>query len=363
VLEYLFGAATVAVGWSAYLNSFLEGQGVNIPDAWLSSPFEGTGGVFNLPAALGIFAVTTLLVIGIKESTTFNNIAVFMKVSVVLAFILAGWAYIDTANWTPYIPEQITDPQTGHSKYGVWGIVTGAAHIFFAYIGFDAVSTAAQETKNPQRNLPIGILASLFICTLLYIIVTMVLTGIVPYTELGVKEPIALGIDRAGITWLSPLIKIGAIAGLSSVMLVMLMAQPRIFMNMSKDGMLPAIFGRIHPKFKTPAFTTILVGLVCATAAGFFPINELAEMVNIGTLLAFVIVCVGIILLRRSHPDIPRPFKVPLVPLVPILGALCCVGLMLGLSWKTWLALAIWQGIGLVIYFTYGQKHKRAGTN
>lgn len=366
ILEYLFGASTVAVGWSGYAVSLLRDMGINIPAQLTASPgtlvtlpggAEQVTALFNLPAFLIILAVTTLLVVGIQESARFNNVVVFVKVAVVLAFIAFGAAYVNMDNWDPFIPEN-----TGaFGSFGWSGIMRASGVIFFAYIGFDAVSTVAQEARNPQRDMPIGILASLFICTVLYILVTLVLTGIVPFRELNVAEPIALGVDRAGagLLWLRPLIKIGAIAGLSSVMLVMLMGQPRIFYSMAKDQLLPSAFAKVHSRFKTPYVTTILTGVVSATVAGFVPINILGELVSIGTLLAFVIVCVGIIILRKKRPDLPRPFKTPLVPLIPILGALICFAQMASLPGDTWLRLIIWMGIGLVIYYFYGRHRVR----
>ncbi|MFN7707693.1 MAG: amino acid permease [Sphingobacteriia bacterium] len=383
ILEYLLGAATVAAGWSGYFTTFLHNIGLHLPrfltepsfTPLVKLPTEGwviltekvqktypdwaalpqVAAWFNLPAMLAILATTVLLVIGIKESARFNNLAVILKVSVVLAFIAFGWAYIQADNWVPFIPEN-----TGvFGEFGWSGILAAGGVIFFAYIGFDAVSTVAQETINPQRNLPIGILASLVVCTVLYILVTLVLTGIVPFTELNVKEPIALGVERAGgLNWLAPFINIGAIAGLSSVMLVMLMAQPRIFYSMSKDGLLPPSFSKIHPRFKTPYIPTVLTGVFCAAAAGIFNVNDLGHMVSIGTLFAFIVVCVGIIILRKTHPEFPRPFRTPLVPLVPILGAVVCLGLMIGLGAVTWLRLVLWMGLGLAIYYLYGRKRQ-----
>ncbi|MES2730747.1 MAG: amino acid permease [Bacteroidota bacterium] len=367
ILEYLFGASTVAVGWSGYAVSLLRDMGIHIPAQLTASPgtlvtlpggAEQVTALFNLPAFLIILAVTTLLVVGIQESARFNNIIVFIKVTVVLAFIAFGAAYVNMDNWEPFIPANTGT--FGH--YGWSGIMRASGVIFFAYIGFDAVSTVAQEAKNPQRDMPIGILASLLVCTVLYILVTLVLTGIVPFKELGVAEPIALGVDRAGagLLWLRPLIKIGAIAGLSSVMLVMLMGQPRIFYAMAKDNLLPAVFAKVHPRFKTPYVTTILSGVIAAFVSGFVPINILGELVSIGTLLAFVIVCIGIIVLRKKRPDLPRPFRTPLVPLIPILGALICFAQMASLPLDTWLRLIVWMAIGLVIYFTYGRFRTRS---
>jgi len=364
ILEYLFGAATVAVGWSGYVVSFFQGYGITIPAALSSAPLNHTaagwvttGAIINLPAILIILFMTALLVVGIKETANVNNVIVIVKIIVVLLFIIFGVSYVDTANWTPFIP-----PNTGEfGKFGWSGIAAGAGVIFFAYIGFDAVSTAAQEAKNPQKDMPIGILASLAVCTILYILVSLVLTGIVNYTELAVSAPIALAIDKTGqaLAWLSPLVKVGAIAGLSSVILVMLMGQPRIFYSMAKDGLLPKGFAKVHPKYKTPHVTTILTGCVAAVVAGLFPIGILGELVSIGTLLAFVIVCAGIIVLRKTNPDIKRPFKTPFVPLFPILGILICGLQMYALPTDTWLRLIIWMAIGVIIYFAYSIKHSK----
>lgn len=365
ILEYLFGASTVAVGWSGYMVSFLKGYGVIVPDVISNAPFAHdavngwflTGAIINFPAVFIVLVMTALLVVGIKESANINNIIVLVKIVVVLLFIAFGVSYVDTSNWTPFIP-----PNTGEfGKFGWSGIAAGAGVIFFAYIGFDAVSTAAQEAINPKRDMPIGILASLFVCTVLYILVSLVLTGIVNYKDLNVAAPIAIAIDKTGqsLAWLSPLIKIGAIAGLSSVILVMLMGQPRIFYSMANDGLLPKKFATVHPKYKTPHVTTILTGSIAAIVAGLFPIGILGELVSIGTLLAFVIVCAGIIVLRKTNPDIARPFKSPFVPLFPILGILICGLQMYALPTDTWLRLIIWMIIGVVIYFAYSIKHSK----
>jgi APA family basic amino acid/polyamine antiporter len=401
ILEYLFGASTVAVGWSGYVVSFLRDCGVNFPVQWAAStgsklievPLEianrlniGYGwqgatanlletltaagvnpatlqqatGIVNLPAILIVGLMTLLLVVGISESAKFNNIIVVVKLIVILLFIFFGWQYVNTSNWSPFIPDRIID-ENGVGRYGWIGILAGSGVIFFAYIGFDAVSTAAQEAINPQKDMPKGMLLSLAICTVLYILVALVMTGIVNYKDLNVPAPVALAIDRAGsgLAWLKFPVKVGAIAGLSSVVLVMLMAQPRIFYSMAKDGLLPEKFAAIHPKFKTPYVTTIITGVFAAFFAGVFPIGLLGELVSIGTLLAFVIVCIGIIVLRKQKPEISRPFKTPLVPLVPILGALICLAQMIGLPGDTWIRLVIWMALGLLIYFFYGIKHSK----
>ena len=378
ILEYLFAASTVAVGWSGYMVSFLKDIGINIPPQYTSAPYshatppdaglnvwrlftEGwtsTGAVLNVPAMVIVGLITILLIIGISESASFNNVIVVIKLAVVFLFIGFGLAYVNRENWEPFIP-----PPAGPGKFGWDGIVRGAGVIFFAYIGFDAVSTAAQETRKPQRDMPIGILGSLAICTVLYIAVALVLTGIVKYTELNVPDPIAVGINAAGpdLAWLRPVVKIGAIAGLSSVILVMLLGQPRIFYTMSKDGLLPPIFSRVHPKFRTPYVASMLTGAAAMVFAGLLPIGLLGELVSIGTLLAFAIVCAGVLVLRYTEPERPRPFRTPLVPLVPVLGILACFYLMVGLPLDTWARLLIWMALGLAIYFLYGRRHSKVG--
>ncbi|MBV6520644.1 MAG: putative amino acid permease YhdG [Gemmatimonadaceae bacterium] len=389
ILEYLFAASTVSVGWSGYFTEFMASLGVHIPHQFTSAPFsvEGThtlvrsmlcvdpatqklvtgacdlsqytqvAGVLNVPAVVLIGLITTLLVIGIQESATLNNIAVFIKLAIVALVIGFGFLYVNSANWHPFIP-----PGTGEfGKFGLSGIVRGAGVIFFAYIGFDAVSTAAQEARNPQRDLPIGILASLAICTVLYILMALVMTGLAPYQELNVPHPVFVAIEKAGppLRWLTYLINIGAIAGLASVVLVMLLGQPRIFYSMSRDGLLPPIFGKVHPRFQTPYISTIITGTVAALIGGLFPIGLLGELVSIGTLLAFVIVSAGVLVLRYRSPDLHRPFKTPLVPLVPVLSILFCGYLMYGLPADTWLRLLIWMALGLVIYFAFGKKNSK----
>jgi len=364
ILEYLFGASTVAVGWSGYFTAFMREIGWNLSDKFTSAPLrvEGThtliptGAVVNLPAIVLVLLMTALLVIGIKESARFNNLIVFLKIAVVFLVIGFGFMFVNPANWHPFVPPNTTG-EFGH--FGWTGVVRAAGVIFFAYIGFDAVSTAAQEAKNPQRDMPIGILGSLAICTVLYILMSLVMTGLANYTQLNVPHPVFVAIEKGGpgLVWLRPIVNIGAIAGLASVVLVMLMGQPRIFFSMARDGLLPKVFGKVHPRFQTPYVTTIATGVVAAAVAGLFPIDLLGELVSIGTLLAFVIVCIGIIALRRSRPDLPRPFRTPFVPVVPLLGAGFCLYLMYGLPVDTWVRLLVWLVIGLVIYFAYGRRH------
>jgi basic amino acid/polyamine antiporter, APA family len=370
ILEYALGGATVAVGWSGHLTSFLNDfLGVTIPASLASAPCSviaaagcNPDAYVNLPAVLIALAVTVLIVIGIKESANVNSVIVVIKVAVVLTVILGGAAYVNSANWQPFIP-----PNTGtFGEYGWSGVLRGAGVIFFAYIGFDAVSVAAQEAKNPQKDMPVGILGSLVVCTILYILVSGVMVGLVPYREmLGSPAPMVVAIRAAeaasgGSTLLrmmTMLVELGAIAGLSSVMVVLMMAQPRIFYSMSRDGLLPPFARKIHPKFRTPHITSIITGVIVALAAGFTPIGALGELVSIGTLLAFVIVSIGVIFLRYRRPDLHRPFKTPFVPFIPILSALVSLALMLGLPFDTWLRLIIWMAIGLVIYFAYGYRH------
>jgi APA family basic amino acid/polyamine antiporter len=360
ILEYALATSTVAVGWSGYAVSLLRDIGIVLPPQLTAAPgvavtlADGStiGGLFNLPAALIVLAVSALLVIGIRESANANTVLVLIKSLVLVVFVVAGIAYISRDNLTPFIP-----PNTGtFGEFGWSGVLRGAGVIFFAFIGFDAVSTAAQEARHPQRDMPIGILASLGICTVLYIAVAIVLTGIVPYTKLDVADPLAVGIDATGLLWLSPFIKVSALFGLFSTMMVQLIGQTRIFFSMSRDGLLPAAFSRVHSRFRTPHISTILTGAVISVAAGLLPLQLLGQLVSMGTLLAFVLACIGIIILRRTAPELPRPFRTPWMPWVPILGALICLAQMVALPWETWQRLFVWLAIGVVVYFLYGRR-------
>ncbi len=363
ILEYAMGAATVAVGWSGYISSLLHNFGLDIPPQWAAAPgtavklADGTAAtaILNLPAALIVAALTAMLIFGTKESSRLNNIMVAVKLVVVIAFIALGAFFVNTAHWHPLIP----DNKGTFGEYGWSGILRGSGVVFFAFIGFDAVSTAAQEAQKPQRDMPIGILGSLVICTVLYILVSAVLTGLVPYTELNVPDPIAKGVDVIGLTWFSILIKIGALAGLTTVILVSLYGQGRIFYTMSHDGLLPGFFNKIHPTLRTPFLSQMLIGAVVAIVAALVPISVLGELVSIGTLFAFVLVCAAVIYLRRSDSEVFRPFRVPGVPVVPILGILFCLLLMAGLPAVTWLRLAVWLAVGMVIYMGYGRRHSK----
>jgi APA family basic amino acid/polyamine antiporter len=375
ILEYALGAATVAVGWSGYVVSLLADFGVRFPPLLSAAPgttvvlADGSAAtaILNLPAVLISVAVTMLLVTGIEESARVNAVIVGIKVAVVLLIIGIGGMFVSTEYWHPFVP-----PNTGDfGSFGWSGVLRGAGVIFFAYIGFDAVSTAAQEARNPQRDMPIGIFASLVGCTILYVLVSAVMVGLVPYQQLGVPAPMALAVDAAraraaGSAWeqivsvMPFVVKLGAIAGLSSTIIVQMIAQPRIFMAMAQDGLLPAWAARTHPRFRTPHVTTIITGAIVAFASGFTPIDVLGELVSIGTLFAFIVVAIGIIALRRTRPDLPRPFRTPGVPWVPALSALASFALMAGLSGATWRRLIVWMALGLLIYFAYGYRHSKA---
>lgn len=363
VLEYGIASSAVAVGWSGYLVSFLKEFGVIVPAILTAPPGEMVKladgsmveAMFNLPAFIGILMVTLLLVIGVSESAKVNNIIVLIKMAVIVAFIAIGVFYVDVDNWIPFIPEN-----TGvDGEFGVSGILRGASIIFFAYIGFEAVSTAAQEAKDPQKDMAFGIIGSLLICTALYMAVSLVLTGVVHYTELKVADPMAVAVDQIGLGWFSFIIKLGAVMGLSSVMLVLVYGQTRIFYTMSRDGLLPKFFCKVHPKFQTPHLNTILVGVVVAFAAALTPIQQLGDLTSLGTLAAFMMVCVATLYLRKKEPNLHRPYKVPFYPITPILGVLSCGYLVAQLPWSTFVQLKIFFVVGLIIYFGYGQFKSR----
>jgi basic amino acid/polyamine antiporter, APA family len=368
ILEYMVGAATVATGWSGYAVKLLQQVRFQIPPEFSHAPlsFEGqhlafTGAVLNVPAVFVILLITCLLVLGIQESTLVNSIIVAVKLTVVIVFLICCFPHVKTSNWVPFIP-----PNKGQvGVYGWTGIFAAAGVIFYAYIGFDAVSCAAQEVVKPSRDIPVGILGSLLVCTILYVLVSLVLTGVVPYQELNVPAPVALAVERCGPTlaWLQPWIAIGAIGGLSSVILVLLLAQPRIFHRMAVDGLFPKAFAQVHPKFRTPTTTTLLTGFCAAGLAGLFPIDVLSSMVSIGTLLAFTIVCISVVILRKTKPELERKFRTPWVPFIPVAGAIICFGQMLFLPLATWIRLLAWLLIGMAIYFGYGYKHSHLNRN
>jgi APA family basic amino acid/polyamine antiporter len=363
VIEYAIGAATVSISWSAYVVSLLHAFHIELPARWIAGPFEPVelpdgmvaSGYANLPAVLIVFLVSVLLMIGIKESARVNAAIVVIKLAVVLVFIGAGWSYVNPANYHPFLP-----PNTGtFGSFGISGIMMGAGTIFFAYIGFDAVSTAAQECRNPQRDMPVGMFGSLAVCTILYIAFALVLTGLVPYAKLGVAAPVALAIDRTPYVWLNHLIKFGVICGFTSVILVMLMGQSRVFYSMSRDGLVPQVFSQIHPRLHTPWRSNLLFFLFVAPFSAFLPLSVVGRMTSIGTLFAFVIVCAGVWVMRIRNPAQERPFRTPWVPVVPILGIVVNFALMYSLGRANWLRLGIWLVIGQAVYFLYGRHHSR----
>ena len=366
VLEYLFASSTVAVGWSSYLISFVTGtlglpfpaELATAPITWNGTAFVSTGALFNLPAVAIVAAVSGLCYVGITQSAYVNAIIVAIKLTVIVLFIGFGLQHVDTANWTPFIPEA-----QGPGKFGFDGVTRAAAIVFFAYIGFDAVSTAAGEAKNPQRDMPIGILGSLALCTVVYIVVCAVLTGMTHYSLLGTAKPVVTALEPyADLAWLKVATEIGAIAGLSSVILVMLMAQPRIFYSMSRDGLLPKIFGRVHPKHRTPYVGTIIVGIAACCLAGLMPLSVLGELVSMGTLLAFATVCAGVLVLRYTRPDLHRPFRVPAAIVICPMGVVACLYLFWQPFTEHWKIFVGWTVVGLCIYFGYGYRHSKLRT-
>ncbi|HLK63737.1 MAG TPA: amino acid permease [Bryobacteraceae bacterium] len=360
VIEYAIGSATVSVSWSAYLVALLHTFHINLPAQWIAGPFEmvempdGTTaqGYANLPAVLIVLLISLLLMIGIKESARTNAVIVVIKLAVVLVFIGVGWSYINPANYHPFMP-----PNTGtFGEFGISGVMMGAGTIFFAYIGFDAVSTAAQECRNPQKDMPIGIFGSLLVCTVLYLLFGLVLTGLVPYTQLGVAAPVSLAIAKTPYLWVNNLVTFGILCGFTSVILVMLMGQSRVFYSMSRDGLVPKVFSEIHPRFQTPWRSNLLFFFFVAPFSAFLPLSIVGRMTSIGTLFAFVIVCAGVWVMRVKHPDQARPFKTPWVPVVPIIGMLVNFAMMYSLGRANWLRLIVWLVIGQAIYFGYGRK-------
>ena len=355
ILEYSVATATVSIGWSGYFAKILSSFfGVEMPLAFTAAPSEG--GIANVPAMLIVLTLAALLSWGVKESARFNGIMVVIKVATILAFIAIAGPHVNPDNWTPFIPERVVDAD-GNSHYGFMGVTTAAALIFFAYIGFDAVSTAGEEAVKPQRDLPIGILSSLAICTVLYIIVSGILTGVVPYKDIDLKAPVAAAMGTLGITWAQGMVATGAIFGITTVMLVLYYGLTRVVLAMSRDGLLPAGMAAVHSKTQTPVKLILGSGVVIALIAGLFPIGKVAELVNLGTLAAFFLVCLSVIILRKTRPNLARPFRTPWVPLLPILGMGFCAWLMASLPLATWTAFTIWLAIGLTIYFVYSRSH------
>jgi len=368
-LEYMMSAATVAVGWSGYVVNLLEELGLHLPAAFTNAPvgktaghtLAATGAIVNLPAVLIVAVLTWLCYIGIRQSARLNNVMVIIKVGIIVLFILVGLSFIDTSNWRPYLPANTGE--FGH--FGWSGVMQGAAIIFFAYIGFDTAATTAQEARNPQRDVPRGIIAALLISTVLYVAMAAVMTGMVGFEKLNVPAPVAVALDEhPSLFWLGLPVKIGAIVGMTSVILMSILGQPRIFLAMSRDGLLPARMQKVHPTYHTPSFATIFTGVVAAFFAGVFPIDVLGELVSIGILLAFTAVCAGVLVLRRTMPEAARPFRVPLAPVTCTVGVIVCLGLTLALPQDTWIRLAIWSAIGFAIYFFYGfwNSHQRERT-
>lgn len=363
VLEYGVSASAVAVSWTGYFTSLLDNFGIHLPAALVSAPLGfqdghlvATGALLNLPAVVLVLALTWLCYVGIRESSGVNMAMVALKVGLIVLVIAFGWRYVDPANWHPFIP-----PEQGNGVFGWSGVFRGAAMVFFAYIGFEAISVAAQESRNPQRDLPIGILVSLAVCTVLYIGMTAVMTGLTPFDQLGTNEPVVTAIaGHPELAWLRIVVEIGALLGLSSVVLVMIIAQPRIFMIMGRDGMLPPVFARVHPVHRTPHVNTVITGFGIALLAAIFPLDVLGDLVSMGTLIAFCAVCAGVLILRRTRPDLPRSFRVPWAPVTCALGVLSCVFLLAQMNWYNWMLMVIWTILGLAIYFLYGYRHSTA---
>jgi APA family basic amino acid/polyamine antiporter len=380
VLEYALGAATVSISWSQYLTKFLHYFDITIPPQLTMSPWDTpvlvdgvmVHGYLNLPAVFIVVSISLLLIRGTQESAFINNLLVVLKVAVVLVFIAIGWQFINPANHTPYIPTNVAEDELSNGRIGLWqmltsdsfgtfgwsGIIRGAGVVFFAFIGFDAVSTAAQEAKDPKKGMPIGIIGSLIICTILYVLFSHVMTGVANYTEFkGSAAPVAVAIAKTPYIWLQQAIIVAILAGYTSVILVMLMGQSRVFFTMSKDGLVPKVFSEVHPKFKTPYKSNLLFAVFVSLFAAFVPVAIVGEMVSIGTLFAFILVCIGIIWMRKTNPDTPRPFRTPWVPYIPIAGVFVCFTMMAFLPLDTWLRLGIWMLLGVVIYYAYGKKH------
>jgi APA family basic amino acid/polyamine antiporter len=375
ILEYGVGAASVAYGWSHYFVAFLKILGIECPRAYTNAPFDfnpltgqivSTGAIIDLPAFLVSLAVTGVLVVGIRQSATFNTIMVAVKLTIILLVIAVGVHYVDPQNWQPFAPYGYSGisffgrtilGQTGPGGEPL-GVIAGAAIIFFAYIGFDSVSTHAEEARNPRRDVPIGIIASLTICTILYIAVSAVLTGMVPYDKISIEAPLAQAFSQVGLPWAQFVISLGALAGITSVLMVLLLSQPRIMLAMARDGLLPpSFFAAVHHRYRTPWKATILTGFVVGLMAALMPLRILAELVNVGTLLAFIFVCAAVLIMRRLDPAAERPFRCPMVPLVPILGIGFCLLLMFSLPWENWLRLIVWLLLGFAVYFGYGRRH------
>jgi APA family basic amino acid/polyamine antiporter len=366
-LEYLMSASAVAVGWSAYIVNLLGDWGIHIPESLANAPLQKgagwglalTGAIVNVPAVLIVLALGWVCYVGVRESSFVNTIMVFIKVGVIVVFVLAGLSFVDTANWDPYIP-----PNTGEfGAYGWSGVLQGAAIIFFSYIGFDAAATTARETRNPQRDVPIGILSALLISALLYVAMAAVMTGMVPYQQLNVAEPVAVALDaHPELKWLGGLVKLGAIIGMTSVVLMSILGQPRILLAMAEDGLLPPSVKTVHPKYRTPSTATLWTVILAAIVAGLFPLDILGELISVGILMAFTVVCIGVLVLRYTRPDFPRPFRVPVAPLTCVLGAAISLLMIASLWTETWPRLIIWTVLGFSIYAAYGYRHSRLRT-